>query len=91
MGLERRFGTGAGCMTLLLNDEKGNKVALMSNEMASIGSYGIKNNFIIHCIDEDPNSILRQIENADAVEKYMISDEDYNNLPSFIKSECSKI
>ena len=81
MQLERRFGTGAGCMTLILKDESGQQLALMNSELAPLGNYPISDNCIIHCIDEDPCSILKQIENLNAVEKYMMSEEDYNNLP----------
>lgn len=31
----------------------------MDNDYFDLGSYGAENDFVIHCVDEDPNSILK--------------------------------
>ena len=31
----------------------------MSDDYANLESYGAENDFFIHCVDEDPNSILK--------------------------------
>ena len=36
---------------------------------------------IIYVIDSNPNSILKEIQSYEGVEKYMMSDEDYDKLP----------
>ena len=89
--LERRFGTSAGCMTLVLKNQNEENIAIMNDEESSLANFGVQPDFVIHCIDEDPNSILKSFENLDAVQKYMMSDEDYDKLPSNLKSECAQI
>jgi len=91
MHLEKRFGTSAGCMTLVLRNANNENIAIMNDDYAKIGAYGLDDDYVIHCIDEDPNSILRQIEEAEGVEKYVMTDADYDKLPSSIKSECQKV
>ena len=59
MHLEKRFGTSASLMSLVLRDPNGNNIAAMDNEYENLGNYGADNDYIIHCIDEDPNSILK--------------------------------
>ena len=80
--LERRFGTSAGCMSLILKTENEENIAIMDDDNSCLANYGIQEKHVIHCIDEDPNSILKSFENADSVQKYVMSDEDYDRLPS---------
>ena len=79
--LERRFGTKSSCMTLVLRNQVNENVAIMENDYQTIGNYGAETDFTIHCIDEDPNSILKQLQDLSSVEKYVMSDEDYDKLP----------
>lgn len=72
-------------MTLQLKNKDGVFVALMNDDYKTLGQYGAQENFIIHCIDEDPHSIVREIENFEMVEKYVMSDEDYDNLPMNVR------
>ncbi len=74
-------------MTLVLKSPNNENIAVMNNDYAKLGFYGIDEDYIIHCIDEDPNSILRQLEDLDSVEKYVMSDADYDKLPSKFTSE----
>lgn len=57
----------------------------MDNDYAELGSYGAENDYIIHCIDDDPNSILKGLEDLSQIEKYMMSDEDYDKLPMNVR------
>ncbi len=80
MHLEKRFGTGAGSMKLVLKNPNGENIVVMSEDYQTIGNYGADNEFIIHCIDENPNSILKELEDLSQIEKYVMSDEDYDKL-----------
>lgn len=57
----------------------------MDNDYQSVGAYGADNDSIIHCVDEDPNSILKGLEDLDQIEKYVMSDEDYDKLSMNVK------
>jgi tubulin-folding cofactor B len=85
MHLEKRFGTQAKNMTLVLKNLNGENLAVMDNDYQTIGAYGVDNDSVIHCIDEDPNSILKGLEDLDSVEKYVMSDEDYDKLSMNVK------
>jgi hypothetical protein len=50
-----------------------------------LGEYGVETGMIIYVIDSNPNSILKQIESYEGVEKYMMSNEDYDKLPENFK------
>lgn len=89
--LERRFGTKSSCMSLILRNTAGENVAIMDQEYQSLGNYGADNDFTIHCIDEDPNSILKQISDLSTIEKYVMSDEDYNKLPVNVRKFKKKL
>ena len=91
MHLERRFGTSAGSMTLVLRNQNSQNITVMNDDYKPLGSYGIEDDFEIHFIDEDPNSIVRQLEDVSAIEKYVISNEDYDKLPSKLISERTKV
>lgn len=85
MQLEKRFGTSAGAMTLVLKDLNNQPLATMTDEYKPLNFYGIEDDHTIHCIDEDPNSILRGLEDLSAVDKYVMSDADYDKLPMNVR------
>lgn len=91
VALERRFGTSAGSMTLVLKDANEENIAVMNDDASAIGNFGVQDDFVIHCVDEDPNSILKSFEDTSAVQKYVMTDNDYDKLPSVLKSECSQV
>jgi len=91
VSFERRFGTSAGLMTLVLKDENEENVAIMNDDESQAGNFGVQENFVIHCIDKDPNSILKSFEDTSAVAKYVMSDEDYDKLPSDLTSERPEV
>ena len=85
MNLEKRFGSSASTMTLQLQNKDGLFVCNLTDDYQKLGHYNPQENFIIHCIDEDPHSIVRQIENFEMVEKYEMSNEDYDKLPMNVR------
>lgn len=66
---------------LQLKDPKGNLVANLTEDMKPLGEYGAQTGMILYVTDSNPNSILKQIESLEGVEKYVMSDEDYDKLP----------
>ena len=56
----------------------------MDDDLKPLGFYSPMDGYTIHVVDTDPNSILSQLEDLSQVEKYVMSDEDYNALPSNI-------
>ncbi len=79
--LEQRYGTFVNYMQLNLMDKKHNPVAELDKDMSTLGSFGAETGMIIRVTDLNPNSIHKELENFDAVEKYVMSDEDYDKLP----------
>jgi len=51
----------------------------MGNDSETLQFYGAQDHFTIHVIDNDPESVLKDIDNVNKVEKYEMSDEAYNN------------
>ena len=78
-------------MTLVLKDHNEQTVAVMNADYNTLHSYAIEDSFIIHCVDEDPNSIVRELENLDSIEKYVMSDADYDKLSSKLSSERKEV
>ena len=68
-------------MKLQLKDCKNVLVADLDQDFKTLGSYGAETGMIIYVIDTNPTSILKEIESYEGVEKYMISDKDYDKLP----------
>ena len=89
--LERRFGTSAANMTLVLKLPTEENLCIMNNDDSTLQFYGVMDDYIIHCVDDDPNSILKTFENFEAVQKYVMSDEDYDKLPGGFISECEEV
>lgn len=63
-------------MLLKLLDAAGNVVRSMEDNEAQLGSYGPQDFYTVHIIDMDPSTV--GIDDLDEVEKYQISEEDYN-------------
>lgn len=91
MILERKFGSYASTMTLQLQNKDGLFICEMLDDYQPVSAYGIQEGNIIHCKDEDPHSIVRNLENFEMVEKYKISDEDYDKLPMNAKKFKNKL
>ena len=48
-------------MKLVLKSENGENLRIMNDDYQTLGNYKVENGNIIHCIDEDPNSILKEL------------------------------
>jgi tubulin-folding cofactor B len=53
----------------------------LNEEDRTLGYYSPKEGYNIHCLDLDPNSITKDLEDVSKVEKYVMKDEDYDKLP----------
>lgn len=85
MNLEKRWGSYASTMSLQLQNKDGVFICNLNDDYQKLGHYSPKEDYIIHCVDEDPHSIVRQIENFEMVEKYVMSDQDYDKLPMNVR------
>jgi hypothetical protein len=54
----------------------------LSDDSSALSVYTIYDDCTIHVIDTNPNSVLKNFDDLSAVEKYMISESDYDKLPS---------
>jgi tubulin-folding cofactor B len=79
--IEARYGSVVPYMKLQLKDSKNNLIADLQEDGLTLGHYGAQTGMVIYVIDSNPNSILKEIESFEGVEKYMMSDEDYDKLP----------
>lgn len=73
-------GTNPSAMILQLKDESGNLLYGLSEEDKKLGYYSPYTGCILHIIDMDPSSVSANgwLEDTSKVQKYMMSDEDYN-------------
>jgi len=85
LSLVKRVGTSVDSMQLQLRNRQGQKVAEMDDDLKCLGYYSPEDGFSIHVIDLDPSSIVAQIGDVSKVEKYVMSDEDYEQLPTSMR------
>jgi len=73
-------GTSPSAMVLQLLDNNNNVIAWMNEDHRKLGFYSPVDGFVIHVIDTDPTSMSANgwLEDVSKVEKYNISDADYN-------------
>jgi len=78
--LKAHCGTSVPAMQLHLKDERGNPLAVMTDESKKLGFYSPQDGYILHIKDTDPMSASANgwLEDVSKVQKYEISDEDYN-------------
>jgi tubulin-specific chaperone B len=75
--LSYRFGSNEDMMKLELRDTKEQTVRLMEDDNKSLGDYQALENYTIHVHYSGPNT-LGEFDDVSRVEKYTISEEDYN-------------
>lgn len=68
-------------MRLVLKNDKGVVISSMEEDNRTLAFYGAENGHIILVMDLNPNSIHKEIEDLASIQKYMISEEDYEKLP----------
>jgi tubulin-folding cofactor B len=79
--IEKRYGSEAPYIRLVLKNKKGEAITPMDEDLRSLDFYGVQNGMIISVMDLNPSSILKEIENNTQIEKYVMSEETYNALP----------
>lgn len=77
--LEMFVGTAPNFMKLELYDQTGTqKVADLDNANAKLGDYQPRGGMKIYVVDTDPNNTIKQLQDTTDVEKYTMSEEEYN-------------
>lgn len=73
-------GTSPTAMVLQLKDDQGRLLAVLDDEFKKLGYYSPQDGCVLHIIDTDPMSASANgwLEDTSKVEKYMMSDDDYN-------------
>eukprot|EP00238_Polyblepharides_amylifera_P014487 CAMPEP_0196594316 /NCGR_PEP_ID=MMETSP1081-20130531/77998_1 /TAXON_ID=36882 /ORGANISM="Pyramimonas amylifera, Strain CCMP720" /LENGTH=288 /DNA_ID=CAMNT_0041918547 /DNA_START=51 /DNA_END=917 /DNA_ORIENTATION=+ len=79
--LQSHCGTSPLSMMLTLRDDSGRTLCALDQDDRMLGYYSPKDGWGIHVQDNDPFSLSKGgwLEDTALVEKYKISDEDYNN------------
>jgi tubulin-folding cofactor B len=68
-------------LKLQLKTPKGELVAELADDMRPLGFYGAETGMVLYVNDLNPGSIHKQIESFEGVEKYVMSEADYEKLP----------
>lgn len=89
--LYHHCGTSPCYMQLVLRSASGmgaDCVAVMDDETKKLGYYSPQNGMIVHIVDKDPNSLAKTgwLENVNLVEKYMISENDYDKRKNTVRN-----
>ena len=54
----------------------------MDDDQRDLGFYSPQDGYFIFVYDMNPNSLTKELEDLSQVEKYVMSEEDYDKLPS---------
>nr|WDY61362.1 tubulin-folding cofactor B [Nitraria sibirica] len=78
--LWRKCGTSVDSMRLELYDDSNVKISDLSDNSRALGFYSPLDGYRLHIIDLDPSSVTSGgwLEDTSLVEKYTISEEEYN-------------
>eukprot|EP01104_Vermistella_antarctica_P011837 TRINITY_DN3347_c0_g1_i1.p1 TRINITY_DN3347_c0_g1~~TRINITY_DN3347_c0_g1_i1.p1 ORF type:complete len:292 (-),score=66.97 TRINITY_DN3347_c0_g1_i1:374-1207(-) len=79
--LERTYGTPVQFMTLQLYDapsKGGQLLGNLTDESKLLGYYSPLDNMRLHVVDRDPNHTVALLQDVSQVEKYEMSEKDYN-------------
>jgi len=93
--LHKHCGTPPHSQRLILC-ENGSPICPMDDDSKKFGYYSVESGMEIHVIDEDPFSMSRNggLENEQLIEKYRMSDEDYDKrkgtLREWIREQKAK-
>jgi len=79
--LYQHTGTAPQSMVLQLKDPSGALMCVMDDGARPLGFYSPLDGYVLHVIDTDPHSLSARggLEDVSQVEKYVMSDDDYNN------------
>lgn len=53
----------------------------LKNDGALFGDYHPQDGYIIHVNDNNPNSVLKGLEDVSQVQKFTLTEEQYDKLP----------
>lgn len=86
------FGSDSSLTMLQLKNEQGCIIADNMDDDKMLGYYSPEDGWTIHCIDLDPNaaSNCRGWTDTSLVEKYMMSEEDYNKRDNSVRKAKAK-
>ncbi|XP_052179888.1 tubulin-folding cofactor B-like [Diospyros lotus] len=78
--LWKKTGTSVNSMCVELYDDSRTKISDLSDNSRPLGFYSPQDGFRLHVIDLDPSSVTSGgwLEDTSLVEKYKISEEDYD-------------
>lgn len=79
--IEKRYGSEPPYIRLTLKNKNGDVITPLEEDLRTLDFYGVQTGMIISITDLNPGSILKEIENTNQVEKYVMSEEAYNQLP----------
>ena len=71
-------------MRLFLQTKEGNTICEMNENDRDLGFYTPEDGYSIFVYDSNPNSLTKDLEDLSQIEKYKMSDEDYDKLPSHL-------
>ena len=74
---EKRFGSPAKNQRLHLRDGGGTFMLQMANDDETLQHYGAVTGCTIDVIDTDPSDLIKGFDDMEQVEKYVISEEKY--------------
>jgi tubulin-folding cofactor B len=92
--LHRHCGSGVSFVDLYLRRGHGTSdTVYLADEDKTLGYYGAQNGMHLHMVDNDVNSISANgwLENVNLVEKYEISEEDYDKRENTIRNYKKKM
>jgi tubulin-folding cofactor B len=89
--LYHHCGTSPGYMQMVLRSQSGMgaaDVCVMDDDSKKLGYYSPQNGMYIHIVDKDPNSLAKTgwLENVNLVQKYKISEEDYDKRENSVRN-----
>jgi len=72
-------GTNVSAMTLVLRNADGAAICAMNDDGKMLGYYGVEDGMEVRVVDDDPHSMSAHgwLEDVSKVEKYVMSDEEY--------------
>lgn len=81
-------GTKPDAMELLIMRSDGSVFARLVDDQRMLGYYSVENGMRLHVVDKDPFSLSRSggLEDVSLVEKYVISEEDYNKREKTVRA-----
>lgn len=89
--IEKRYGTSVDYMELILQDTCGGNIGNLANDDKPLSFYDPQDNYTIHVIDKNPNSMLLGIDDLSKVDKYTMSEQDYDKLQDNFRKFKTKL